>query len=82
MKKLADALEHGEMDSVGSELTKEIEGSNTIPGLGTFEEFSPYEEGEQPDCAGVYVLYDGADRPIYVGQSQDISTRIKQHKAA
>lgn len=80
MRKLADALEHGEMDSVGSELTKEIEGSNTIPGLGTFEEFSPNEKVEIPDCAGVYVLYDSADRPIYVGQSQNISRRIKQHQ--
>ena len=80
MRKLAGALGRSEKESVGSEVIEETERSNEIPGLGSFEEFSPYEEGEIPDCAGVYVLYDAAERPIYVGKSKKISRRLKDHQ--
>ena len=80
MRKFAEALGHSDKDSVVREMIDETERSNEIPGLGSFEEFSPYEKGEIPDCAGDYVLYDVADRPIYVGKSRRISDRIKYHQ--
>lgn len=79
MRKLAGALGHSEKESVGSEVIEETERSKEIPGLGSFEGFSPYVKGEIPDCAGIYVLYDVTDRPVYVGQTKEISRRIKEH---
>jgi len=80
MRKLAEALGHSQKDSVASEVIEETKRNNEIPGLGSFENFSPHVKDEIPDCAGVYVLYDIADRPIYVGQSESICGRIKNHQ--
>lgn len=33
-----------------------------------------------PGCFGVYVLYDGADEPLYIGQTRSLYRRILQHK--
>ncbi len=79
MEKLAKALKQGD-ESVVSEIIEETKRNNEIPGLGSFENFSPYVKDEIPDCAGVYVLYDIADRPIYVGQAKSIYDRIKYHQ--
>jgi transcriptional regulator with XRE-family HTH domain len=49
-------------------------------GLGVFQEFNPYDKSDIPDDPGVYVLYDISERPIYVGQGQKISLRIKNHE--
>lgn len=48
--------------------------------LGTFQEFNPYEINERPNEPGIYVLYDISERPIYVGQANKISARIKNHE--
>lgn len=48
-------------------------------GIGSLTDFDPHKEEEYPDEAGVYVFYDISDRPIYVGQSKNISSRIKGH---
>ena len=80
MKRLAEALGHSQKKSVGSEVIEETEKNNKIPGLGSFENFSPYDKEEIPDCPGVYVLYDISDRPIYVGKGKKISDRIKRHQ--
>ena len=54
---------------------------NTIDGLGQMTGFSPdiSAKEEWPSVAGVYVLYDISDRPIYVGQSNNIAKRLKDH---
>jgi hypothetical protein len=35
---------------------------------------------EWPTGAGIYVLYDVSDRPIYVGQGLRISVRLRDHQ--
>jgi len=50
-----------------------------IEGLGSLMDFEPYADDERPTCAGVYVLYDISQRPIYVGKSKNIKTRLRQH---
>jgi excinuclease UvrABC nuclease subunit len=47
--------------------------------VGTLADFDPHEEGEFPSEPGIYVLYDISERPIYVGESDDIARRLRQH---
>lgn len=62
------------------EYQRELEQSGRIEGLGNFADFNPHDDKEWPDEAGVYVFYDIADRPIYVGQGKSIAVRIKDHQ--
>ncbi len=55
------------------------EDTQTDERLGRFEQFNPWEEDEWPDFAGVYVLYDATDRPVYVGISGCIRDRLRIH---
>lgn len=48
--------------------------------IGDLEEFDPYSVESYPDCPGVYIFYDISERPIYVGQSQNIKKRILDHE--
>lgn len=48
----------------------------TSEGVGEFIDFDPHDESDMPEEAGVYVFYDISERPIYVGQSQNIRGRI------
>lgn len=45
----------------------------------TFTQFNPYNKESCPKVAGIYVLYDKSNRPVYIGQSNNIRTRISQH---
>ena len=54
--------------------------TNAIPGVGKLEDFNPHNVDERPVCAGIYVLYDISDRPIYIGESKNIRQRLKQHE--
>ena len=49
--------------------------------LGETEDFDPTEQKRStwPNVAGIYVLKDIKDRPIYVGQSENIAKRLVQH---
>lgn len=47
--------------------------------LGRFINFDPYDNKRLPEKPGVYVFYDISDRPIYVGEAQNIAHRIRQH---
>jgi ribosome-binding protein aMBF1 (putative translation factor) len=58
----------------------EAEREATIEGLGEFIDFDPYDENDRPEDPGVYVLYDISERPIYVGEGQNIGKRIKDHQ--
>lgn len=51
-----------------------------VDGIGNLEDFDPYNKEEIPDLPGVYVFYDISQRPVYVGESQRIATRIDQHR--
>ena len=76
IKKLEGAL--GNLPEKASEqLAKE----SRIEGLGRMEDFGPSKSNheEWPKVAGVYVLYDQNERPVYVGQSHNIHNRLMQH---
>lgn len=32
--------------------------------------------------SGLYCLYDADDRPVYIGQSQNLTARLRQHRAS
>lgn len=49
-------------------------------GIGIFTEFNPHVDDERPREPGIYVFYDISERPIYVGQAQEIRSRIRDHK--
>lgn len=54
--------------------------SSPIAGVGNLKDFDPHILEERPLCAGIYVLYDISERPIYVGESKNIRQRLKQHE--
>ena len=58
-------------------LVEAVEQEAEIEGVGQFVDFDPADESDFPREPGVYVFYDISDRPIYVGESQDIRKRIK-----
>lgn len=60
--------------------TSKTSPNNIIPGVGTLEDFNPHNIDERPLCSGIYVFYDISDRPIYIGESKNIRSRIKQHE--
>jgi len=51
----------------------------SIQGLGEIHDFDPADESQWPTDAGIYVLYDVSDRPVYVGQGSDIRNRLANH---
>jgi hypothetical protein len=51
----------------------------TIEGVGEWFNFDPHDQALWPVVAGIYVLYDISDRPLYVGQGQNISSRLRDH---
>lgn len=70
--------------ALGSELPaetrREILAEATIEGVGELIDFRPHEDGDLPSVAGIYVFYDIAERPLYVGQGGDIKKRIRSHR--
>lgn len=57
----------------------EVEQKYSINGLGNLTDFDPHNKSDWPKCAGVYVLYDISQRPIYIGKGKKISVRLKDH---
>ncbi len=72
------ALEKALGDSFESK--DEVREGSKIAGVGELIDFNPHEEKEVPVKAGVYVLYDITQRPVYVGQASNIAVRLKDHK--
>lgn len=58
----------------------EVREASEVAGVGELIDFNPYEEKELPTTAGVYVLYDISQRPIYVGKASQIGVRLKDHR--
>lgn len=61
------------------EAEKDAKEEATIEGVGEWFNFDPNNQADWPAVAGIYVLYDISDRPIYVGQGQKISARLHDH---
>ena len=47
--------------------------------IGELIDFNPYDDKDLPAKPGVYVFYDISGRPIYVGKSANIATRLRDH---
>ena len=62
------------------EAARELREASEIEGLGDFEDFNPHEQKDWPDKPGVYVFYDISERPIYVGQSKSMASRMRSHQ--
>jgi transcriptional regulator with XRE-family HTH domain len=74
-KRLEQALgEAAPLETV--QLTEE---DAVIPNVGTLTDFDPHDDTSLPAEPGIYVFYDVSERPIYVGESGDISRRIREH---
>ncbi len=65
---------------VPAETSTESRAEATVKGVGEFFEFDPHNKTDWPDGAGIYVLYDISERPIYVGQGSSIKRRIGEHE--
>lgn len=59
------------------ETVEATERSAQIQDVGALTDFDPHDETDLPTDAGVYVLYDISERPIYVGESDNIRGRIR-----
>jgi len=75
IESLESALGEPIPEDIGVELSKQAD--LKVEGLGAFTNFDPHDEDNLPSVAGVYVLYDVSDRPVYVGRAQDIGKRIR-----
>jgi transcriptional regulator with XRE-family HTH domain len=75
IESLESALGEPIPEDIGQELTQQAD--LKVEGLGPFTNFDPHDEDHLPDVPGVYVLYDVSERPVYVGQAQDIAKRIR-----
>lgn len=62
------------------EAKEEIREEAKIEGVGELIDFDPHSDEDLPGVAGIYVLYDISQRPIYVGQGTDIRNRIRSHR--
>ncbi len=65
---------------VPAETAQEAATEAEVVGLGAFEDFDPYENDDRPTGAGIYVLYDISERPVYVGQGGNVRQRIRAHE--
>jgi transcriptional regulator with XRE-family HTH domain len=48
-----------------------------VDGFGVLTDFNPHDPEDRPKAAGVFVLYDGASRPVHVGQSKNARKRLE-----
>jgi transcriptional regulator with XRE-family HTH domain len=66
--------------SVPADTANELAEEAQVQGLGALEDFDPHEDGDRPADAGIYVLYDISERPIYVGEGGNVKKRIRDHE--
>jgi transcriptional regulator with XRE-family HTH domain len=57
-----------------------VEEQSSIAGMAGLVDFDPHNSNDWPTDAGVYVFYDISQRPIYVGESDNIRRRVKSHE--
>ena len=75
-KKLEAALNN----VLPADAAREVAQESEVEGLGKFEDFDPHLDSDRPTGAGIYVLYDISERPIYVGESANVRKRITDHE--
>lgn len=81
-KQTVRRLERALEEKVPVNAAAETEEQATIEGVGELVGFNPHIIEEVPAEPGIYVFYDISDRPVYVGESGDIKTRIRGHRDA
>jgi transcriptional regulator with XRE-family HTH domain len=69
-KKLERALNNKLPADAAAEVAEEAK----ITGLGKLEGFDPHLDSERPDEAGIYMLYDISERPVYVGEGSPVTS--------
>lgn len=79
-KTTVDKLEKALGVKLSAEAKEEAKDEATIEGVGEWFDFDPNKPDDWSTVAGIYVLYDISDRPIYVGQGQKISARLRDHR--
>jgi transcriptional regulator with XRE-family HTH domain len=62
------------------EVLEDIADESEIAGGRRLNDFLPWDEGTIPQSACVYVYYDRTDRPIYIGQTNNLHRRNVQHQ--
>jgi transcriptional regulator with XRE-family HTH domain len=72
-------LEKALKAKVPTEVKEEAAEEQDAGTFGALTDFDPYNDEQLPKTAGVYVLYDVSERPVYVGKSDNIAKRVKAH---
>lgn len=72
-------LEQGLGENAPPETVRLTEEDAAIEDVGTLTDFDPHDESDRPAEPGIYVFYDISERPIYVGESQNIRGRVADH---
>lgn len=79
MQKVLDVI--GEIpEEIMEEEELEVEEVEIVPenpDIGGITEHNPYDREDWPEGSGVYIFYDASERPVYVGQCQDIVTTLR-----
>jgi transcriptional regulator with XRE-family HTH domain len=73
-------LEKALKTEVPSDVQDQVAEERAIEGLGPLTDFDPHDNEDRPKCPGVYAFYDVSDRPVYVGKSKNISSRVASHE--
>ena len=79
-RKTVELLEKALDENFPSDAAEELSEDAKIEGLGELIDFNPHSADDLPTGSGVYVFYDLSNRPIYVGQSEDMKRRIREHR--
>ena len=72
-------LEKALGETTPTSVTAVVQEQSSIVGLGALTDFDPHDDTDLPTDPGVYVFYDISQRPIYVGQSDNIRRRVRDH---
>lgn len=78
-RKTVAKLETALGKTIGVDAIKDAKDEATIAGVGEWFDFDPNSQADWPAMPGIYVFYDISNRPIYVGQGQNISIRLRDH---
>lgn len=81
-RKTRKKLEKALGSQLSEEAVEEISEESKIEGvgIGSLQDFDPHDDADRPTKAGIYVLYDISERPIYVGQGSSVKKRIRDHE--
>jgi transcriptional regulator with XRE-family HTH domain len=73
-------LEKALKTKIPTDVQEEAEDEQSVPGVGTLQDFDPHKSDQLPKVPGVYVFYDVSDRPVYIGKAENIASRVKNHE--